>query len=313
VLRELVKTTQTILDQILVDVRKELAEAQARRPLADLQARLADAAPVRSFPASLRQGFGLIAEIKERSPSHGPMRRENVADASQAYEASGIVRGISVLTNSSHFGMSIERLRQVKLATRKPVLRKDFIFDPYQVYEARAFGADAILLMANLLEASEMRELYALARQLGMEALFECHNREQIGQVPSGAVIYGINSRTFDAPKNTLGVGRYGLSSLLGRLGSSKDLTIEASRFELSKFLPTEAIKVAESGVHPETVLELKAQRGYDAALVGTSLLTASHGVQRELEQFERALERDGSLADPPSPLAPAHGTQASR
>src|SRR5262245_5851908 len=108
------KTTQTILDEILVDVRRELARAQAKRPLPELRRMIADAPPVRSFRGTLQKGFGIIAEIKERSPSHGPMRRENVDDARAAYEKSAMVRAISVLTNNSHFGMNLERLREVK-------------------------------------------------------------------------------------------------------------------------------------------------------------------------------------------------------
>jgi indole-3-glycerol phosphate synthase len=148
--------------------------------------------------------------------------------------------------------------------------------------------------MANLLEPAEMRTLYALARALSMEALFECHSREQIEQVPKDAVIYGINSRTFAARKNRFGLGRYAISALLGRLGSGKDLTTDGSRFELGQYLPAQAIKVAESGVHPETVAALRDRLGYHAALVGTSLLTASHGIEAELELFERALESRG-------------------
>ena len=299
------KSTETILDQILIDVRLEIADAKRQLPLSELKERMSDTPPLRSFQLALRPGFGLIAEIKERSPSKGPMRAENVAAAPLAYERSTLVRGLSVLTNSKHFGMSIARLQAVKLATTKPVLRKDFIIDDYQVYEARAFGADAILLMANLLEREEMQRLYSLARELGLEALFECHNREQIEQVPAGAVIYGINSRTFDARKNSLGVGRYAISALLGRLGSDKDLTIDEGRFELGQYLPPQAIKVAESGVHPNTVGMLRDRLGYDAALVGTSLLTASHGIERELEQFEQALRTTGPQ---PSALPPADG-----
>ena len=160
------KATQTILDTITVDVRRELAEAQAKRPLAELRRMLADAPAVRSFKGALQKAFGIIGEIKERSPSHGPMRRENVDEATAAYEQSKIVRAISVLTNHSHFGMSMDRLREVKTRGTKPVLRKDFIFDEYQVYEARAFGADAILLMANLLEPAEMKLLYTPAKEL---------------------------------------------------------------------------------------------------------------------------------------------------
>jgi indole-3-glycerol phosphate synthase len=291
------KTTQTILDQILIDVRKELAAAQSCRSLAELKAQIADTPLIRPLPTALRTGFGLIAEIKERSPSHGPMRRQNVDEAPQAYEHSPVVRAISVLTNASHFGMSMDRLRRVKQATTKPVLRKDFIFDEYQVYEARAFGADAILLMANLLDTAEMQRLYALARDLDMDALFECHTREQIEQVPSNATVYGINSRTFDSRKNTLGVGRYAVSSLLGRLGSSKDLTVDVNRFELGQHLPPSAIKVAESGVRPDTVANLRDELGYHAALVGTSLLTAPEGIWTALDQFNRALVGPGQVA----------------
>jgi indole-3-glycerol phosphate synthase len=128
-----------------------------------------------------------------------------------------------------------------------------------------------------------------------LDALFECHTREQIEQVPADAVIYGINSRTFDSRKNTLGVGRYAVSSLLGRLGSTKDLTIDDSRFDLGRHLPAQATKVAESGVHPKTVAALRDQLGYDAALVGTSLLTATQGVVYELQLFENALCATGT------------------
>ena len=106
------KTTDTILDRILIDVRKEVAAAQTQRPLADLRRMTGDAPPVRSFKRALLAEFGLIAEIKERSPSQGAMRATNVAAAPAAYEQSRIVRGISVLTNASHFGMSMERDRK---------------------------------------------------------------------------------------------------------------------------------------------------------------------------------------------------------
>lgn len=279
------KKTETILDVILVDVRGELTQAREKRPLADVRRMTADAPPVRSFKSALQRGFGIIAEIKERSPSHGPMRQENVAAAAEAYERSAIVRTISVLTNNSHFGMSMERLREVRMGGTKPVLRKDFIFDEYQVYEARAFGADAILLMANLLEPDEMKRLHALARELGMDVLFECHRKEQIEQLPVGAEIYGVNSRTFDS-----GTGRYGVSAMLGRLGSSKDLTVDLDRFELGQYVPKHAIKVAESGVSAQTIRRVRDDLGYHAALVGTSFLKASHGIERELELFEKAL-----------------------
>ena len=279
------KTTETILDHILVDVRRELADAQRARPSAELHRRLADAPPVRSFATALRGGFGLIAEIKERSPSQGAMRRENVAAAPAAYERSALVRGLSVLTNATHFGMNIERLAAVRAGSTKPVLRKDFIFDEYQVLEARAFGADGILLMANLLEADSMRRLFAAARALGLEVLFECHTREQIAQVPPGAVLYGINSRTFAA-----GRGTYTDAQAQRASGSVRDLTTNLDVFRLGEHLPAGAVKIAESGVHPDTIAAVRDRWGFHAALVGTSLLMAAHGVERELESFEHAL-----------------------
>lgn len=288
------KSTETILDRILVDVRQELAAAQQQRSVAELKRMIADAPAVRSFKKALVAAFGLIGEIKQRSPSQGVMRHENVAGAAAAYDRSSIVHGFSVLTNTTHFGMSIQRLAEIKTTSTKPVLRKDFIFDEYQVFEARAFGADAILLMANLLEVDEMRRLFHLARELDMEALFECHDRQQIEQVPPGAEIYGINSRTFATTPETYEAARQHRQS-----GAHEDLTTNLNRFELGRYLPPQAIKVAESGISPGTVARLRDDLGYHAALVGTSLLLAPEGVQHELEKFERALA--AKLISPPA------------
>ena len=296
------KPTHTILDRILVDVRKELAAAQQELPLAELKRRIADAPAVRSFQTALLASFGLIAEIKERSPSQGPMRRQNIDDAPQAYERSQIVRAISVLTNATHFGMSINRLQQIKTRTTKPVLRKDFVFDEYQVWEARAFGADAILLMANLLNAAEMGRLYDLAHELGMDALFECHTRKQIEQVPANAKIYGINSRTFATTSET-----YDAARTHRACGAKEDLTTDLTRFELGRHLPPPAIKVAESGIQADNVAALRDQLGYHAVLVGTSLLTAARGVARELECFEQALLKVVETGPESSRNVPAH------
>jgi indole-3-glycerol phosphate synthase len=280
------KATRTILDDILVDVRRGLAQVQRQRPLAELKRMIADAPAVRSFTQALRTGFGLVAEIKECSPSQGEMRRENVVEAPAAYEACPLVRCISVLTNTTHFGINIERLRAVKLGGTKPVLRKDFIYDEYQVYEARAFGADAVLLMANLLTANEMERLFALAQSLGMDALFECHDREQIESVPAGAVLYGVNSRSFAVRTEDYAAARTRRAA-----GNRRDLTTYFDRFEqLAKHLPPRAVKIAESGIRPENAAVLRDKLRYDALLVGTSLLTSPSGVHAELRRFEVAL-----------------------
>jgi indole-3-glycerol phosphate synthase len=145
--------------------------------------------------------------------------------------------------------------------------------------------------MANLLEPHEMTRLYTLAKELRMDALFECHSREQIEQLPPDAQICGVNSRTFDARKNVLGLGKYGVSALLGRLGTGKDLTVDLGRFELGQFVPSHVVKVAESGVSPDTIRMVRDELGFHAALVGTSLLSAPDGVRHELARFEEALK----------------------
>lgn len=273
----------TILDRILPDVRRELDEARALVPFEEVRSRAADAPSPRDLAAALSSGgFGLIAEIKRRSPSMGDMREENVCDAAACYEASPVVRALSVLTNQTHFGMDIEDLAAVAVASSKPVLRKDFILDPYQIYAARAAGADAVLLMANVLEAAQMRELYDVTRSLGMEALFEVHEREEIESLPAGARIVGINSRKFKSRNGFVAAGQ----------SAEQDFTLDFSAFELAEALPAGCIRVAESGVSPATVAPLA--RHFHTALVGTSLLRDPRGIAPALEEFGRALADTG-------------------
>lgn len=276
------RTVSTFLDQILSDVRDELSSTKTRRTHADVRAMLADAPPPRDFQAALAMSFGLIAEIKERSPSVGPMRAENVAAAPAAYEESPIVRAISILTNAHHFGMSIERLAAIRSQVTKPVLRKDFILDEYQIREARAFGADAILLMANVLDEARLSGFHDLARELGMDVLFEVHTGEEITQLPPDARIVGINSRKF---KSTAG--------FVGAAGSStRDFSLSFDAFDLVDRLPAGALRVAESGISPGN-LALASER-FDAVLVGTSLLRDESGVHSCLAGFQNALEHQG-------------------
>lgn len=269
---------KTILDTILADVRSEVAEAKSRVPLAEIQARLADAPPTRDFAAALSKGFGLIAEIKERSPSVGPMRAENVIEAPAAYSESPLVKAVSVLTNRTHFGMDIHRLSEIRNQIPNPVLRKDFFIEEYQVLEARAFGADAILLMANVLDASSMRRLHELALSLGMEALFEVHTPEEIETLPPAARIVGINSRKF---KTHTGFVKTGESS-------ATDFSLDMEAFGLVNQLPASAIRVAESGISPENLASVATR--FQAALVGTSLLRDERGIRACLRDFEASV-----------------------
>ena len=273
----------TILERILPDVRRELDEARAAVPLEEIKRLASSARPARDFAGALTaHGFGLIAEIKRRSPSMGDMRGENVAAAAAAYEACGVVHALSVLTNETHFGMGMDDLRSVAAASTKPVLRKDFILDPYQIYAARAAGADAVLLMANVLSAAQMAELHELVLELGMESLFEVHEEKEIDALPAAARIVGINSRKFKSREGFVAAGQ----------NSEEDFTLDFAAFELAESLPAGCIRVAESGVTPQSVAPLA--RHFDAALVGTSLLRDPRGVKAALRDFADALAAAG-------------------
>jgi len=270
---------KTFLEEILLDVRAELDATKAKRPLAEVRQMVSDAPEIRSLPAALSESFCLIAEIKERSPSVGPMRSENVAEAASAYEGSPVVAAISVLTNHIHFGMSIERLAAIRKTGSKPVLRKDFIVEEYQVREARAFGADAILLMANVLDPARLRGFYDLARELGMEALFEVHTEGEISALPRDARVVGINSRKFMAK-----------SGFVGKQGASQtDFSLDYSAFALAEKLPAGTLRVAESGLSPQLAMQVRER--FDSALVGTSLLRDPRGIRACLEEFEKVIE----------------------
>jgi indole-3-glycerol phosphate synthase len=274
----------TILDRILPDVRRELDAARAAVPPDEIKSRAAAAPPPRDFAGALTaRGFGLIAEIKHRSPSMGEMRAGNVAEAARAYEASPVVHAVSVLTNVTHFGTSLDDLAVVAAASTKPVLRKDFILDPYQVYAARAAGADAVLLMANVLSAAQLRELHGLVLELGMEALFEVHEEEEIDALPATARVVGINSRKFKSREGFVAAGH----------STDEDFTLDFAAFQLAESLPAGSVRVAESGVTPATVAPLA--RHFDTALVGTSLLRDPRGVAVALDDFARALAAAGS------------------
>jgi indole-3-glycerol phosphate synthase len=270
----------TVLDRILVDVRTELEIARSKRPASEIRAMLLDAPPPRNFAGALESGsFGLIAEIKKKSPSVGPMRKENVDEAPGAYEEAPIVKAVSILTNHTHFGGSIETFRALRMSGTKPALRKDFLIDEYQIREARAFGADAVLLMANVLDASRLQGFYDLTRELGMEALFEVHTREEIDILPSDARVVGINSRRFKTESGFSGAER----------ASERDFSVDTEVFTLVADLPAGVLRIAESGLSAKNIRKVTAD--FHAALVGTSLLRDPRGVRAHLDEFVSALQ----------------------
>jgi len=274
-------SSPTILDRILADVQEEVSAAKRLRSEGDLRGMIADAPPVRPLAEALNKGFGLIAEIKTCSPSVGAMRSENVAEAPHAYEESPSVRALSILTNNRHFGGSMESLQKIRGLVSKPVLRKDFMVSEYQIREARAFGADAILLMASVLDAPRLKGFHELALELGMEALFEVHDEEELAALPKRALIVGINSRRFKAPVES--------SGFVGAAGSSeKDFSIRLDTFELVDRLPQGVIRIAESGLDASNIAGVRER--FHAALVGTSLLRDPQGIRSALAAFESSL-----------------------
>jgi len=262
----------TILERILPDVRRELEEARAAVPLDEIRARAAEARPPRDFAGALTAGgFGLIAEWKQRSPSMGEMRAANVLAAASAYEASPVVRAVSVLTNRTHFGGTTADLARLAASSTKPVLRKDFI---------RAAGAGAGLLLGQLPPGDEMARLHEVVLGLGMETLFEVHEAGEIDALPATARVVGINSRKFKSREGFVAAGER----------AEEDFTLDFAAFELAESLPAGCVRVAESGVTPQTVAPLA--RHFDAALVGTSLLRDPRGLEAALADFASALAR---------------------
>lgn len=275
---------ENILDRILIDVRREIAEAKSLVSQVELERRIQDAPPVQSLKHALSGSFGLIAEIKACSPSMGRMRGLNVAEAPDAYRVSEAVQAVSLLTNKTHFGMDIHDLTRLQKIIQKPVLRKDFIIDPYQVYEARVHGADAILLMSQHLSLGEIRELHELAASLGLEVLLECFTREHIEQAPESIEVIGINSRNFRASTEA-----YEAARSKSEAGSRQDFTTNLDNFENIQFVRPDAVKVAESGITPASLARVK-ELGFNAALVGTSLLIDERGLPAALGEFEEGI-----------------------
>jgi indole-3-glycerol phosphate synthase len=269
-------------------VEQEITVARKRFNIGDLKRKFKDAPPIRSFLGafSLEEAeFGIIGEVKRKSPSAGEMRLDNFNEAPLAYQNSPIVKAVSVITNHSHFGMSINDLLAIKETIQKPVLRKDFIYESYQIYEARAHGADAVLLMVNLIGgASNLKRLYELTRELGMDALIETHNEREIEMVPEGASIYGLNSRRFMSSR------RWQMNNLLRTWAPfQSDLSVNLKTFDLVDRLPPSAIKIAESGISPSNIADIR-DRKFNAALIGTSLLRSKNSVSSILKDFESAL-----------------------
>lgn len=252
-----------ILTRIVAHKREELADRRRRVPLPELRRRAAGASPPRPFAAALRgPRLRLIAEVKGASPSAGVIR--------EAFDPAGIARAcaragaaaISVLTDSRFFHGDDAHLPLVRGAVDVPVLRKEFVLDPYQVFEARALGADAVLLIVSILDGGALRDLRGLVEDLGMAALVEVHTERELDTALGvGAPLVGINNRNLDTLETTLDVCR-----------------------RLRRRVPPEVTVVAESGIEERAhALEMEGL-GVHAVLVGTALMRAPDPAARVRE-----------------------------
>jgi indole-3-glycerol phosphate synthase len=247
-------SSATVLDSIIEGVRADVAAREAVISLEEIKARALDAPAPLDVMAALREpGIGVIAEVKRASPSRGALA--NIADPAElarAYQDGG-ARVISVLTEERRFHGSLADLDTVRAAVSIPVLRKDFIIKPYQIHEARAHGADMLLLIVAALEQPVLESLLERTESLGMTALVEVHTEEEADRaLQAGATVIGVNARDL----KTLEVDR----DCFGRIAPG---------------LPSNVIRIAESGVRGTADLLAYAGAGADAVLVGEGLVTS--------------------------------------
>ena len=244
-----------ILDEIVKKKRREVAVRKAAKPLADQEKMIAGRPPVRDFKAALgaETGCAIIAEVKRRSPSRGLLRADfDPVRIALEYESHGAA-AVSVLTDETFFGGCDADLSAVKSAVSLPVLRKEFIIDPYQVYETRAIGADAILLIAAILTEGQLRDHLKLAVSLGLAALVEVRDRGELEKALStGAEIVGINNRD--------------LKTFVTDLRTS---------ITLAPLIPKGRIAVSESGIRTRAEIETLLKAGIRAFLIGETLIAA--------------------------------------
>jgi indole-3-glycerol phosphate synthase len=260
----------TVLDRIVEDTRDEVSRRREAMPLARLEAAIAERPAGRPFSeALLRPGISVIAEHKRRSPSAGLIREgSSVKAVVAAYERGGAA-ALSILTEPFHFGGALDDLREARAASELPVLRKDFVVDPYQLYESAVAGADAILLIVAALEPDELFELLREARGLDLDALVEVHDERELDvALEVEADVLGMNNRDLT------------------------DFSVDIDRtYALLSDVPAGKTVVSESGYSTRAQLDELERVGVDAVLIGETLMRAD-----DIEAAARALTGGGDL-----------------
>lgn len=252
-----------MIEQLIGAAREGVEERRGQASQADLESRLPERGRDRPFNEALvRAGLSVIAEFKRRSPSAGEISTAAVAEQVAAYERGGAA-ALSVLTDATHFGGSLADLSAARAACGLPILRKDFVVDRYQLYEAAVYGADAVLLIVRALGDDELRALYEEARGLDLDCLVEVHDAEELERaLRIDADVIGINNRNLD-----------------------QGVVDVATTFELMPDVPAGKTVVAESGFSTRAEMDELERVGVDAVLIGQALMSAAdpEALAREL------------------------------
>lgn len=267
-----------ILEKIVASKRREVQRRREQIPLAELKERSSGGQDGRLRDALSGEGLALMAEIKPRAPSAGRLTELPAETVARVYEEEE-VHAVSVLTDEPFFGQGLEALEEVREVLTRPVLRKEFILDEYQVYETAAAGADALLLIASVLSPGKLESLRARSESLGLDVLVEVHTRRELESLESMPALLGINNRTLEGDFET-------------DLGVTERLAPE---------VPASTVLVSESGITgPEELVRLGDVQGVDAVLVGTALLRGASDpeiVRQRVRRFLHAAS-DGGAPD---------------
>jgi indole-3-glycerol phosphate synthase len=266
----------SILDEILVTKREEVARAKSQTPVEELKARVGDLDRPRNFFSAVttatKKPVNLIAEVKKASPSAGVIRENfDPVEIARIYADAG-ADALSVLTDEKYFQGKLEYIQAVRDAVRLPVLRKDFLIDPYQVYESRVAGADAVLLIAEALETSIMIDLQILATELNMTCLIEVHDLDNLMRVRDNVI--GFPHRSY----SLLGINNRDLRTFRTDLGTT---------LRMCELVADRRVLVSESGIHSAQDIRKLAEAGVAAVLVGESLMRSADIGGKIAEMFE--------------------------
>ena len=259
-----------ILEKIVADKRIEVSLKKQLIPVSQLEASVLFERPTISLANTLKNSpSGVIAEYKRRSPSKAVINQDlNVQDVAKGYENAGVC-GMSVLTDGKYFGGSLDDLLLARASSTLPLLRKEFIIDEYQIIEAKAHGADVILLIAAILSEQEVKQFSQCAKRLGLDVLLEVHNEAELQKslMPSLDML-GVNNRNL----------------------KTFEVSLETSK-ELSELIPNDFVKVSESGISTVEAIKALKPYGYQGFLIGENFMKTENA-GKSAEQFIKDLER---------------------